>query len=125
MKEKVEKLSKDLINFVTGTKSLDKLIGVKKSFYDITSLGFNKNPKKVFQKPNKVRRLKGNAPRWGHQTSKCYTKRSIPFRKVTNTQGPKKQWVPKNLLLFDAGMYAPQQEKRVVVLGKWMLQAYD
>ena len=56
LKEKVEKLSKDLANFLARTKNLDKLIGVLKSFYDGTSLCFNKNPNKVFQKPNKVRK---------------------------------------------------------------------
>ena len=45
------------------------LIGVQKSFYDRTGLGFNKNPKKFFQKPNKVRMAKRKCykcNKWGH-----------------------------------------------------------
>lgn len=33
LKEKVEKLSKDLANFVEGTKNIDKTIGVHKRFF--------------------------------------------------------------------------------------------
>jgi len=40
-KKKIDKLSKDLANSVAGTKNLDKLIGIQKSFYGRTGLGFN------------------------------------------------------------------------------------
>lgn len=33
LKEKVEKLSEDLANFVEGTKNIDKTIGVHKRFF--------------------------------------------------------------------------------------------
>lgn len=55
-KEKFEKLLTNLANFVAGTNNLDKLIGVQRSFYDRAGLGFNNNPKKVFQKPKKNRK---------------------------------------------------------------------
>ncbi|KAG4982402.1 hypothetical protein JHK87_027151 [Glycine soja] len=71
-KEKVETLSNDLANFVTRTSNLDKLIGVQKSFFDKTGLGFNQNHRKVFQKPvrNKTTKRKCfNCNKWGHHTS--------------------------------------------------------
>jgi len=49
LKEKIEKLSKDLANFVARTNNLDKLIGVQRSFYDRIGLGFNMNPKRFFK----------------------------------------------------------------------------
>ena len=127
-KEKVEKLSKDLTNFVAETKNLDKHIVVQRSLYDKASLGFINNTKKVFQKPNKVRKARrkcSNCNRWGQQTLESYRKSNISFIKVTNTQGPKKLWVPRILLLYDARMSAPQQEESVVVFRQWMLLAYD
>jgi len=106
---------------------LDKLIGIQRSFYDRTCLGFNQNPRKAFQKfeiNKKAKRKCSNYNRWGHQTSKCY-KKNIHFRKVTNMQGPEKLWVSKILLLSGVGMFVQQQKEKVVVLGQWMLQAYD
>ena len=41
LKEKVQKLSKDLANYVAGTKNLDKFIRIQKGFGDKTGLGFN------------------------------------------------------------------------------------
>ena len=104
------------------------LIRIQRIFYDRTSLGFKKNTKKVFQKPNKVRKARrkcSNCNRWGQQTLESYRKSNISFIKVTNTQGPKKLWVPRILLLYDARMSAPQQEESVVVFRQWMLLAYD
>lgn len=40
-------------------------------------------------------------------------------------QGPEKLWVSKILLLSGVGMFVQQQKEKVVVLGQWMLQAYD
>jgi hypothetical protein len=49
----------------------------------------------------------------------------IPYKKFeTNTQGPKKLWVPKNLLNSNVGMPSSSQEK-ALVLGQWMLKTYD
>ncbi|GAU50421.1 hypothetical protein TSUD_184430 [Trifolium subterraneum] len=49
----------------------------------------------------------------------------IPYKKFeTNTQGPKKLWVPKNLLNSNVGMPSSSQEK-TLVLGQWMLKTYD
>ena len=42
----------------------------------------------------------------------------------TNHQGPKKIWVPKELLTSTAGMSHNSQEK-AMVLGQWMLKTYD
>ena len=107
--EKFEKLSKDLANFVDGTKNLDKLIRVQKSFYDRTSLGLYKNPKKVFQKPKKNTKAKRKCSNYRYLRSYYFRKRKVLFRKVTNTQGPNKLWVSKILLLSNARMSAPKQ----------------
>ncbi|GAU10443.1 hypothetical protein TSUD_419200 [Trifolium subterraneum] len=49
----------------------------------------------------------------------------IPYKKFeTDTQGPKKLWVPKNLLNSNVGMPSSSQEK-AFVLGQWMLKTYD
>jgi hypothetical protein len=42
----------------------------------------------------------------------------------TNFQGPKSVWVPKALLTSNAGMSSNSQ-KKALVLGQWMLKAYD
>jgi hypothetical protein len=47
-----------------------------------------------------------------------------PFNTKTNSQGPKSVWVPKALLTSNAGMSSNSQEK-ALVLGQWMLKAYD
>ena len=52
-----------------------------------------------------------------------------PFRESysqrnTNPQGPKSLWVPKNLLNSFAGM-SPNNNEQALVLGQWMLKAYD
>lgn len=70
LKEKVEKLPKDLANFVDGTKNLDKLIGVQRSFYYRIGISFNMNPNKVFQRPNKYKIAKikcSNCNKWRHK----------------------------------------------------------
>jgi hypothetical protein len=46
------------------------------------------------------------------------------LNKTTNSQGPKSVWVPKALLTSNAGMFSNSQEK-ALVLGQWMLKAYD
>lgn len=48
LKEKFEKILKDLTNFMVGENNLDKLVGVQSNLYDRDGLGFNKNPKRVF-----------------------------------------------------------------------------
>ena len=60
--------------------------------------------------------------KFGHHESKCYSKNKS--FKNTNPQGPKSIWVPKLLLTSDIGMYAGNQEK-ALVLGQWLLKAYD
>ena len=60
--------------------------------------------------------------KFGHHESKCYSKNKS--FKNTNPQGPKSIWVPKLLLTSDTGMYSGSQE-RALVLGEWLLRAYD
>lgn len=79
MKEKFEKLSKYLANFVAGTSNLDKLIR-KHNFYERAGLGFNKNPIKKFQKPYRNKKAKIRT-----LDLRMLQKRNVLFRKVTNT----------------------------------------
>ncbi|WJX83902.1 hypothetical protein P8452_66528 [Trifolium repens] len=55
--------------------------------------------------------------------------KNIPYKKPTvirntNSQGPKSVWVPKVLLNSHAGM-SPNNEEKALVLGQWLLKAYD
>ncbi|CAJ2648355.1 unnamed protein product [Trifolium pratense] len=52
-----------------------------------------------------------------------YQYKKMPY-KSTNLQGPKKLWVPKNLLNSNTGMSSSNEEK-ALVLGQWLLKTYD
>lgn len=58
----------------------------------------------------------------GHHEFKCYSKNKS--FKNANTQGPKSMWVPKLLLTSETGIHSGNQEK-ALVLGQWLLKAYD
>jgi hypothetical protein len=150
LKQNVSALEKDLSKFVTSTKTLEKIMGALIGGLNKAGLGSKQKLYKDFFGPpieKKVNKLLCSyCHTQGHNRFFCYKKvlqekrdhsqnnlqrknqrHKFPkpvFNRNTNSQGPKSVWVPKVLLTSNAGMFSNSQEK-ALVLGQWMLKAYD
>jgi hypothetical protein len=90
---------------------------LNKKKYDSQNILQNRFQKNVpYRKPNVMR----NQNRF--QKNVLYKKPTV--MRNTNSQGPKSVWVPKVLLNSHAGM-SPNKEEQAMVLGQWLLKAYD
>jgi cell division protein FtsB len=150
LKQNVSTLEKDLSKFVTSTKTLEKIMGSQIRSLNKSELGSKQKLYKDFFGPPKEKKIKklfcSYCHTQGHKRFFCYKKTlqekrdhslnnlqrknqrhnfSKPvLNRNTNSQGPKSVWVPKVLLTSNAGVSSNNQEK-ALVLGQWMLKAYD
>ena len=151
LKKNVHRLENDITKFVRSTETFQNIIGAQKNAFDKTCIGFKTKDKQklyenLFIPKKRVERYKCTyCKKYGHLEKFCFRKerdrvfqnKKIMFKtnfikfhteglshKNSNHQGPKKIWVPKNLLTSTAGMPNNSQEK-ALVLGQWMLKTYD
>jgi hypothetical protein len=94
---------------------------LNKQKYDSHNILQNRFQKNFpYKKPNVMRNQNFIQNRF--QKNALYKKPTV--MRNTNSQGPKSVWVPKVLLNSHAGM-SPNKEEQAMVLGQWLLKAYD
>ncbi|XP_045791421.1 uncharacterized protein LOC123886125 [Trifolium pratense] len=86
---------------------------------------FRKSRQQNYHRKYLLERSQNNLKKSTHKQT--YRNSSYQHKKShynTNHQGPRKIWVPKNMLKINAGMSSHSQEE-AMVLGQWLLQTYD
>jgi len=122
LQQKVEELTTDLAKFVKGTKNLKMMLGTNRHAYEKSGLGYEKDEKhttkvKIFSKCSICNK-------YGHFANRCYCKKKLQASD-TNRSGPKKIWIPKNLIISVTDILNRKKIIPEMVPGQWMLTSHD
>jgi len=123
LQKKVEDLTSDLASFVRGTKNLKKLMGTSRHPSDKFRLGYKKEGKHVTKiKLYSKCTICGKS---GHFADKSFHRKQKFQSYGTNPKGPKKIWVPKDMIVALAYVLNRMKETPKMVSGKWLLTSHD
>jgi len=115
LQQKVEELTTDLARFVKGTKNLKMMLRTNRHSHDKSGLGYEKDEKHTTQV--KVFSKCSICDKYGHFANRCYHKKKLQASD-TNKQGPKKIWVPKNLIIHVADILNRKKTTLEMVPGQ-------
>ncbi|RDX78362.1 hypothetical protein CR513_41367, partial [Mucuna pruriens] len=122
--DKAKNTSKINTKFVNESKNLKNILKNKRHPYDKFGIGYDK---KKYLKKDKSTSHCVNCGKFGYlcyDCGDCKKKRSSkPFK--TNQKGPKRIWVPKNMMVFVVDLLDSKKETSIIVPVQWLLMSHD
>ena len=124
----VKELTEDLSKFVKNTNNLNILLRYSRDPHDKSGLGYQDTDKQLFQKTTtQPKSFKNVYKKNVHPSSKdLFNKMSKYYGSPrANQKGPKKIWVPKDMIIPLADVLSNKKKTPIMVPRQWLLTAHD
>ena len=124
----VKELTEDLSKFVKSTNNLNILLKYSRDPRDKSGLGYQDTDKQFLQKTTTQPNFIKNVCKKNVYSSSIdfFNKRSKYYGSPrANQKGPKKIWVPKDMIIPLADVLSNKKKTPVMVPGQWLLTAHD